>query len=225
MGAPDGRFTGRVAIRLVASDASLCSRGFSPGRRAFALPRASLRRSRAVDGVAEPPEEDAASRARFTRSHPRAMSSPETGKKLAGDRCAPEPPGTKMTTARPHETNKQKQPTSSPPRVRPSPSRERRVYSCAFCRTHAAYHDDIISKAFQGRHGRAFLMNEVCNVTLGVHEERLLMTGMHTVRDVFCSGCGSLMGWQYVRAHDASQRYKEGKFIVEKAMVLHEGGW
>jgi len=61
---------------------------------------ASLRRSRAVDGVAKPPEEDAASRARFTRSHPRAMSSPETGKKLAGDRCAPEPPGTKMTTAR-----------------------------------------------------------------------------------------------------------------------------
>ena len=154
------------------------------------------------------------------------MSSPETGKKLAGDRCAPEPPGTKMTTARVlTRLTSRNNPRLLPPRVRPSPSRERRVYSCAFCRTHAAYHDDIISKAFQGRHGRAFLMNEVCNVTLGVHEERLLMTGMHTVRDVFCSGCGSLMGWQYVRAHDASQRYKEGKFIVEKAMVHHEGGW
>jgi hypothetical protein len=27
------------------------------------------------------------------------------------------------------------------------------------------------------------------------------------------------------RYNEASQKYKEGKFIVEKAMVLHEGGW
>ena len=34
-----------------------------------------------------------------------------------------------------------------------------------------------------------------------------------------------VMGWKYETAHEQSQKYKEGKFIVEKAMVLHEGGW
>ena len=97
------------------------------------------------------------------------------------------------------------------------------MYSCSFCRAHAAYHDDIISKAFQGRHGRAYLFNDVCNVTLGSKEDRVLMTGLHTVRDVFCASCRSLMGWKYETAYEASQKYKEGKFIVEKAMVLHEG--
>jgi len=101
----------------------------------------------------------------------------------------------------------------------------RRIYSCSFCRNHNAYHDDIISKAFQGRHGRAFLFNDVCNITLGGKEDRLLMTGLHTVRDVFCASCSSLLGWKYDFAYEQSQKYKEGKFIVEKAMVLHEGGW
>ena len=36
-----------------------------------------------------------------------------------------------------------------------------RVYSCANCRAHSCDHDDIVSKAFQGRHGRAYLFNNV----------------------------------------------------------------
>jgi hypothetical protein len=32
-------------------------------------------------------------------------------------------------------------------------------------------------------------------------------------------------GWKYEMAYEESQKYKEGKFIVEKAMVMHEGGW
>ena len=93
------------------------------------------------------------------------------------------------------------------------------------CRTHTSFHDDVISKAFQGRHGRAYLFNDVANITLGGKEDRLLMTGLHTVRDVFCASCSSLLGWKYDFAYEQSQKYKEGKFIVEKAMVLHEGGW
>lgn len=40
-------------------------------------------------------------------------------------------------------------------------------------------------------------MNSV-NVTVGIKEERLMMTGMHTVSDIFCVGCGSIVGWKYV---------------------------
>lgn len=36
------------------------------------------------------------------------------------------------------------------------------------------------------------------NVTLGEKEERAMLTGMHTVVDIFCVGCGSIVGWKYV---------------------------
>lgn len=37
------------------------------------------------------------------------------------------------------------------------------------------------------------------NVTVGEKEERMMITGMHTVVDIFCVGCGSIVGWKYVR--------------------------
>jgi hypothetical protein len=36
------------------------------------------------------------------------------------------------------------------------------------------------------------------NVTNGVKENRMMMTGLHTVSDIFCVGCGSIVGWKYV---------------------------
>lgn len=48
------------------------------------------------------------------------------------------------------------------------------------------------------------------NVTLGEKEERMMLTGMHTVVDIFCVGCGSIVGWKYVRV----------PFILESAVVL-----
>lgn len=37
------------------------------------------------------------------------------------------------------------------------------------------------------------------NVTSGVKEDRMMITGIHTVSDIFCVGCGSIVGWKYVR--------------------------
>ena len=58
------------------------------------------------------------------------------------------------------------------------------------------------------------------NVTLGPREDRLLMTGLHTVADIHCTTCGAVLGWKYEMAFEESQKYKEGKFIIEKAKVL-----
>ena len=93
------------------------------------------------------------------------------------------------------------------------------VYSCTVCLTHVATHDQLVSKSFQGRHGRAFLFGAAANVMLGPTEERELMTGLHSVADIFCSHCNSRLGWKYLEAFEHSQKYKEGKFIVEKAKV------
>lgn len=74
------------------------------------------------------------------------------------------------------------------------------------------------------------------------------MTGMHTVADIFCVGCGSIVGWKYVRfgallqkydfflcfyvaqsysigffqetAYEKSQKYKEGKSALERSVEM-----
>ncbi|GAB4828344.1 hypothetical protein Ancab_035341 [Ancistrocladus abbreviatus] len=98
------------------------------------------------------------------------------------------------------------------------------AYSCKFCQTQLGVVDDIISRSFHCRYGRAYLFEKVVNVTEGQKEERLMMTGMHTVVDIFCVGCGAIVGWKYEAAHEKSQKYKEGKFILERYKILGPDG-
>ncbi|EPS57708.1 hypothetical protein M569_17109, partial [Genlisea aurea] len=92
---------------------------------------------------------------------------------------------------------------------------EGKSYSCRYCRTHLALIDDVVSKNFHSRHGKAYLFSRVVNVTVGDREERLMMTGSHVVADIFCVKCGSIVGWKYETAREISQKYKEGKSVLE----------
>ncbi|RYQ99930.1 hypothetical protein Ahy_B07g087943 isoform A [Arachis hypogaea] len=62
------------------------------------------------------------------------------------------------------------------------------------------------------------------NVSLGENEERQMMTGWHTVADIFCVGCGSIVGWKYETAHEKTQKYKEGKSVLERYKVSGPDG-
>ncbi|KAF7826214.1 protein yippee-like [Senna tora] len=93
-------------------------------------------------------------------------------------------------------------------------------YCCFKCQNLIAFHDDIVSKDFQARSGRAFLFGHAINIKEGPKEDRQLITGLHTVSDVYCSDCGEELGWKYVRAYEASQKYKEGKIILEKFKIV-----
>ena len=98
------------------------------------------------------------------------------------------------------------------------------VYTCGNCRTHLTSHDDIISKSFHGRHGklpffllylvfpilalnqkmhiilgRAYLFDQCVNITTGPAEDRFLITGLHSVSDIFCKRCQTLVGWTYAK--------------------------
>lgn len=44
----------------------------------------------------------------------------------------------------------------------------------------------------------------------------MLITGLHSVCDIFCKRCENMLGWTYAKAYESSQKYKEGKFIIEK---------
>ena len=84
----------------------------------------------------------------------------------------------------------------------------------------------------------------------GRAEERVLLTGLHAVADIYCECCKTTLGWKYVslnfyyfsnlkkilligaifrpaqeHAFESSQKYKEGKFIIELAHMIKENGW
>lgn len=104
-------------------------------------------------------------------------------------------------------------------------SKDTRTYSCVHCRAHLADHEDLISKSFQGSQGRAYLFNNVVNVQVGPAEERYLLTGLHAVADISCSSCKTTLGWKYLSAFETSQKYKEGKYIIELIHLIKDNGW
>jgi len=47
-----------------------------------------------------------------------------------------------------------------------------------------------------------------------------MTTGNHTVRDIYCIKCGVTLGWKYDKAYDPTQKYKEGKYILERNLLV-----
>ncbi|KAJ5214800.1 hypothetical protein N7468_010479 [Penicillium chermesinum] len=114
---------------------------------------------------------------------------------------------------------------------------------CTGCAAHLCLTSQIISKGFTGRHGRAYLVSAepiatavsvsasssptatLPNTILHHPVPRQLVTGAHTVSDVSCVICGSILGWKYVAAQEESQRYKVGKFILETQKITATSCW
>ncbi|KAF1863944.1 hypothetical protein Lal_00031080 [Lupinus albus] len=124
---------------------------------------------------------------------------------------------------------------------------EGKIYSCKHCRTHLALSEDIVSKfvlscgyEYSQQHhvmGIEFYLGSLSipdmgklissirvNVSFGEKDDREMTTGLHTVADIFCVGCGSIVGWKYETAHENSQKYKEGKSVIERFKVSGPDG-
>ncbi|XP_037679609.1 protein yippee-like 1 isoform X1 [Choloepus didactylus] len=91
-----------------------------------------------------------------------------------------------------------------------------RTYSCIHCRAHLAAHDELISKSFQGSQGRAYLFNSVVNVGCGPAEERVLLTGLHAVADIYCENCKTTLGWKYVSNRLLTFQRMHGFTVIDK---------
>jgi len=102
---------------------------------------------------------------------------------------------------------------------------EQKTYSCVHCRAHLASQVNLISKSFQGSQGRAYLFDSVVNIGSGPAEQRVLLTGLHHVADIFCQRCKTTLGWKYEHAYENSQKYKEGKYIIELVHMFKDNGW
>ncbi|KAK0736885.1 Yippee/Mis18 [Apiosordaria backusii] len=96
-----------------------------------------------------------------------------------------------------------------------------KIYGCKNCKAHLANAHEIISRNFRGQHGKAYLFNTVVNVEAGAPSERNMTTGRHVVRDIQCRQCKDVVGWKYDRAYESSEKYKEGKFILEAELLCN----
>ncbi|KAK2735631.1 hypothetical protein FQN57_001177 [Myotisia sp. PD_48] len=102
---------------------------------------------------------------------------------------------------------------------------------------------DASNKGFTGRHGRAYLVSgasrpgasraaeassasdSLPNTVAQKAVPRQLVTGSHTVSDISCLFCGTVLGWKYIAAEEESQKYKVGKFILETKRVCTSSVW
>ena len=76
----------------------------------------------------------------------------------------------------------------------------RGIYACAKCRVHLSKSTNLVSKEFKGKSGKAFLFDAVANYVSGPKEDRMLITGKHTIAEINCCNCGHNLGWQYLHA-------------------------
>ncbi|KAG0371979.1 MAG: Yippee/Mis18 [Linnemannia gamsii] len=99
-----------------------------------------------------------------------------------------------------------------------------KILGCNACKTHFATHDHIISRQFHGQYGRAYLFSNVINVYTGEAEDRSMRTGLHTVQDIHCAECATVVGWKYLVAYEQAEQYKEGRFILERTLLHYVSG-
>ncbi|XP_040582028.1 protein yippee-like 5 [Lepeophtheirus salmonis] len=99
-----------------------------------------------------------------------------------------------------------------------------RVFLCNNCKSFLTNRSELISTRFTGATGRAFLFNKVVNLNYSEIQDRVMLTGRHMVRDVSCKNCSIKLGWVYEFATEENQRYKEGRVILERALVKEEDG-
>lgn len=54
---------------------------------------------------------------------------------------------------------------------------------------------------------------------------QMMLTGRHFVRDISCKKCDTKLGWMYEFATEETQRYKEGRVILERALINEVDGF
>ncbi len=73
---------------------------------------------------------------------------------------------------------------------------------------------------FQGHSGPAYLFHHVYNISIDEEaHERIMTSGKHSIKTIRCISCHNPVGWTYVVAFSQDQKYKEGKFIIERAYL------
>ncbi|KDR75878.1 hypothetical protein GALMADRAFT_248617 [Galerina marginata CBS 339.88] len=98
-----------------------------------------------------------------------------------------------------------------------------RALACKKCSTSITSHNSLLpqsamppdSRSFRGFSGKAALFTETHNVALAKPGVQLMVTGAHTMQEITCSTCTAYVGWKIVRAHEGTESWKDGHFLLE----------
>ncbi|KAJ9109079.1 hypothetical protein QFC21_000407 [Naganishia friedmannii] len=95
-------------------------------------------------------------------------------------------------------------------------------FACGACDTPLFQSKDIITTILSGAMGKSLLVrNPRTNVVFSSGEKQTrLTTGMHITRDIECFTCHKPLGWYYVKAFEADQKFKEGAYLIEKSLLV-----
>ncbi|PVU87501.1 hypothetical protein BB559_006031 [Furculomyces boomerangus] len=92
------------------------------------------------------------------------------------------------------------------------------VHACKSCGSHLTAKRFLISKDYRGKYGKAHLYKKAVNILEGKREKRSMTTGVHIIKELKCAICEKYVGWKYIVAYEKDQKFKEGKFILEKTL-------
>ncbi|GAA6043977.1 hypothetical protein JCM8097_003416 [Rhodosporidiobolus ruineniae] len=96
---------------------------------------------------------------------------------------------------------------------------------CATCTLDLSLQDELVSRSFQSGSGPAVLVRSACNVDVGKQASKNLISGKHVIAPIYCSGCSTELGWKYFSSPESSQKYKEGKVILERSKIYKDNKW
>ncbi|GAA5878377.1 hypothetical protein JCM1840_001397 [Sporobolomyces johnsonii] len=99
------------------------------------------------------------------------------------------------------------------------------VFRCLSCSLELGLLDELVSRSFQGSSGPAYLLRSVLNADVGQQAAKQLISGRHIIAPLTCNGCSTELGWKYFVSPDSSQKYKEGKYILEKSKIYKDNKW
>lgn len=95
-----------------------------------------------------------------------------------------------------------------------------KIITCKGCSSHLCMSSMVVSDNFTGASGAAYLVDRVINVELNpVVQESEMTTGHYLISKAHCHQCKVQLGWKYHKAFLFQEKYKEGKFVIERAYL------
>ena len=59
-----------------------------------------------------------------------------------------------------------------------------KIYNCKKCLSPLVAQEQLVSKNFHGKTGKAYLFEKAYNLEMGQEKEQMMMTGLHRIRSI-----------------------------------------
>lgn len=91
--------------------------------------------------------------------------------------------------------------------------------SCDVASTTAVVWEGLTSVVGTGKPAFLFVKTSSLQYPTAERQEHLT-SGVFLLKDVSCRGCGTVLGWRYLKSFQRDQAHKEGQTLVEQAKLV-----